>query len=112
MSVRLVEVAYSNPGNRSTNGPRSVGRRGETAGYAVRLERRARTIGWKPTCRCEGAIANPAVVLDPFAGSGTTLAVAKRLGRRAIGIELNEAYVELIKDRCGQVETTAFEEAV
>lgn len=39
-------------------------------------------------------------VLDPFAGSGTTGAVAIEFGRRAILIELNPEYVAFAKDRC------------
>lgn len=42
------------------------------------------------------------LVLDPFVGSGTTCAVAKSLGRRWIGIELNPEYVELAKRRIAQ----------
>ena len=38
-------------------------------------------------------------VLDPFAGSGTVGKVALELGRKAILIELNPAYVELAEDR-------------
>jgi len=94
---------YENPGNRSTNGPRSLDRKSRdfgTAGHAVRLETRVETTGWLPTCSHDEPPV-PCVVLDPFAGSGTTLAVARKMGRRAIGIELNPAYLDLIARRIG-----------
>lgn len=49
------------------------------------------------------AFSNPGdTVLDPFAGSGTTLAVAAARSRRAIGVELSSAYCDGIRNRIGR----------
>jgi DNA modification methylase len=50
-------------------------------------------------------------VLDPFMGSGTSALVARRLGRRSIGIELNEEYAELAARRLQQQSLFATDDA-
>ncbi len=57
------------------------------------------TVGWKPSCKCTAEATTPCIVLDPFAGSGTTLAVAKWLGRDYLGMELNPEYSKLSTER-------------
>jgi len=51
-------------------------------------------------CGC-GAPTRPGLVLDPFAGSGTTLKVARDLGRDALGIELHPGFAALARERAG-----------
>jgi len=60
------------------------------------------TMPYELARRCLACIGlEGALVLDPFAGSGTTLIAARRLGLRAIGIELNPTYAEMARRRIG-----------
>lgn len=54
--------------------------------------------GWKQGCPCEPLPPIPATVLDPFAGAFTTGRVARRLGRSAIGYELNAEYCQIARN--------------
>lgn len=49
---------------------------------------------WQPSCSCNAEVV-PAIVFDPFVGTGTTVEVAKQAGRRAIGMDLSEEYLAL-----------------
>lgn len=59
------------------------------------------TKGWTPTCAhtVEDHELVPAVVLDPFIGSGTTALVANGLGRHGIGCDLNPEYLKMATER-------------
>lgn len=52
------------------------------------------TIDFSPDCNCGEKKSMPAIVLDPFNGSGTTAAVCHQLGRRYVGAEINPDYVK------------------
>jgi len=72
-------------------------------------------VGWHP-CQLPEALLERIIavssspgdlVFDPFAGSGTTLAAARRLGRRWLGCELSEDYARRAVERVQAVETAA-----
>lgn len=63
------------------------------------------------SCNCNKEFV-PGIVLDPFIGSGTTAVVAKKLGRKYIGIELNPKYVVLAEARIRGADAVALKSVV
>ena len=76
---------------------KSFGENREKGKYDIkRMGDSVYTIETVANCDCNAPTV-PGIVLDIFAGSGTTLRVAKRLARKSIGIELNPQYVQIAK---------------
>jgi DNA modification methylase len=152
VSIRKVKQAVW---NKDSKGVGKAGRKGGLNSGEFPTGVRVVTVGWEPTCECNGKLVKrritklayadwaepgyaaaaglsssqrkarsveareveraevvyesdlpleqhpvmPTVVLDPFAGSGTTGAVARRLGRSSILVELNPQYAELAVKR-------------
>lgn len=68
---------------------------GNQANGSASLAPEVETIGWRPSCKCPAKEPRPALVCDPFAGSGRTGVAAGWLGLNFIGVELNPAYVAM-----------------
>ena len=71
---------------------------------------KGRMVGWNKSCRCEDKNIVPAVVLDPFGGTGTTGKVASRLDRRYILIELQRDYLPIMKERLNLDQVDLFDQ--
>ncbi len=69
-----------------------------------RLDKTVETTGWSD---CGHDNWRTGVVLDPFMGSGTTALVARRLGRKSVGVELNPEYAQLCARRLQQLSLLA-----
>ena len=84
----------------------SWGGGGRAGNYVLPVEQRTGHPTAKPLSMIEDLISKftkpGGLVLDPFAGSGTTLRAAKNLGRKAIGFEIEEEYCEIIAKRLAQ----------
>jgi hypothetical protein len=65
-----------------------------------RASRQTSIVGEACVCSTPTAETRPGCVLDPMAGTGTTVGVAHKLGRNAIGVDLSMDYARLAKWRC------------
>jgi DNA modification methylase len=58
--------------------------------------------GFESTCDCESDFI-PGILLDPFSGAGSALLTARKLGRRFLGIEISQKYIDIAKKRLGSM---------
>jgi DNA modification methylase len=102
--VRITKshTSFESESGRAGNKPKGKYKEAEGRGIIGKTLRmgptsHVETIGWTD-CGCNAEY-KPGIVLDPFLGSGTTMKVARELGRSCIGIEINPEYVKIAKNR-------------
>jgi DNA modification methylase len=97
--VRVIEsksVPHPSPRKNVTNRQGAIDTKGgNQANGSASTSPEVNTIGWRPSCSCPKDEPRPALVLDPFAGSGRTGQAAQWLGLDFVGVELNPVYVEM-----------------
>ena len=96
MNIRVRDEAAGRAGKKCPNAHATPE---EVAAYGKEQNGESRTIGFRPACACAAGEPVGCIVLDPFAGSGTTGAVAVKHGRRFIGIDLNPKYIAEIAEK-------------
>jgi hypothetical protein len=102
-SRRIVAVDYEATTSRANGSKASTAvTKGVSSGHHAHREtnpvRRVTAEGWSD---CGHDTWRPGLVLDPFVGSGTTLAVCSGMGRDSIGIDLDPRNADLARDRVG-----------
>lgn len=95
---RVTETTRTKDPTRHT-GRAAVGCDDRMDGDWPRMISESITLGWQPGCSCDAPTV-PCVVLDPFAGAGTTCLVADKLNRKGIGLELKNDYCRMAERRC------------
>lgn len=95
----VFDVKHTGETNTAYDGKSSAGRLAKLRQAAreagMEYNGQRKTIGWEPTCKCENAEVVPAVVIDPFCGSGTVKVTSRKLGRNYRTIELNKEYIKI-----------------
>ena len=110
---RIVQTTRGHASGSGRSGRAPKGKNGRLQGGGSTLDVRNgpvvgyETLGWQQGCDCD-ADPVPATVLDPFVGSGTTVAAARALGRRAIGIDASLAYLPRAAARLATVNPSLF----
>ncbi|SRR6266498_1992393 len=114
--VRLMERTSASPGQKPGYLAGTLVRNdGDRAGHFV--DHRSIDRGFRPSCSCPlpgetGISPSLCTVLDPFAGAGTTLMVADRLQRHAIGIDINTEYAAMAVKRIEKDQGPLFAEVL